>query len=80
MALLHTSQMLNNADRREFMKAGTALLIAALWRVGAASAQEKRMTDANKPNRLPSVLTYDDVRAVSPALKHYTKGPLLDGV
>lgn len=26
------------------------------------------------------MLTYEDVRAVSPALEHYTKGPLLDGV
>ena len=38
------------------------------------------MTDTKKPNALPSVLTYDDVRAVSPALEHYTKGPLLDGL
>jgi 4-carboxymuconolactone decarboxylase len=72
--------MLDYADRREFMKAGTALLIAALWSVDPASAQEKRMTDAKKANGLPSVLTYDDVRAVSPALEHYTKGPLLDGL
>ncbi|MFZ0293268.1 MAG: hypothetical protein WAL52_06655 [Candidatus Sulfotelmatobacter sp.] len=26
-----------------------------------------------------SVLSYDDVRAVSPALEHYTKGSLLGG-
>ncbi len=26
------------------------------------------------------MLTYDDVRAVSPALEQYTKGPLLDGL
>jgi 4-carboxymuconolactone decarboxylase len=26
------------------------------------------------------VLSYDDVRAVSPALEHYTKGPLLDAL
>ena len=38
------------------------------------------MTDTKRPNALPSVLTYDDVRAVSPALEHYTKGPLLDGL
>jgi hypothetical protein len=38
------------------------------------------MTDRKKPNKLPSVLTYDDVRAVSPALKHYTEGELLDGL
>ena len=38
------------------------------------------MTDPKKPNPLPSVLTYDDVRAVSPALEYYTKGPLLDSL
>jgi 4-carboxymuconolactone decarboxylase len=80
MALLHTADMLDYADRREFMKVGTALLIAALWSVGSASAQEKRMTNAKKPNGLPSVLTYDDVRAVSPALEHYTKEALLKGL
>ena len=36
------------------------------------------MTDKKRP--LPSVLSYDDVRSVSPALEQYTKGPLLDGV
>jgi hypothetical protein len=40
------------------MKAGTALLIAALWGLGPASAQEKRMIDTKKLNALPSVLTY----------------------
>ncbi len=38
------------------------------------------MTDTKKAQILPSVLTYDDVRAVSPALEKYTKGPLLDGL
>ncbi len=38
------------------------------------------MTDTKKPNTLPSVLTYDDVRAVSPAPEHYTKAPLLEGL
>ncbi len=38
------------------------------------------MTGTKKPNTLPSVLTYDDVKAVSPALEYYTKGPLLDGL
>jgi 4-carboxymuconolactone decarboxylase len=38
------------------------------------------MTDAKKPNGVPSVLTYDNVRAVSPALEHYTKGALLNGL
>lgn len=72
--------MLEFTDRREFMKAGAAVLTAALWDAGSASAQEKRMTDIEKQKALPSVLTYDDVRAVSPALEHYTKGALLDGL
>ena len=38
------------------------------------------MTGTKKPNTLPSVLTYDDVKAVSPAVEYYTKGPLLDGL
>lgn len=38
------------------------------------------MTETEKSNTQPSVLSYDDVRAVSPALGHYTKGPLLDGL
>lgn len=38
------------------------------------------MTNTKKPSALPSILSYDDVRAVSPALEHYTKGPLLDGL
>src|SRR2546429_9987001 len=55
-------------------------MIAALWGASPAFTQEKRMTDTKKPNTLPSVLSYGDVRAVSPALEHYTKGPLLDGL
>jgi len=47
---------------------------------GPAVTQENKMTDTKKPNTLPSVLTYDDVRAVSPALEYYTKGALLDGL
>jgi hypothetical protein len=31
------------------------------------------MTDTKKPSALPSVLTYDDVRAVSPSLEYYAK-------
>src|SRR5258708_16130223 len=62
------------------MKSTATLMIAALWGADPAFTQEKRMTDTKKSNALPSVLTYDDVRAVSPALEHYTKGPLLDGL
>jgi hypothetical protein len=38
------------------------------------------MTNVSEQNVLPAALTYDDVRAVSPALEHYTKGVLLDGL
>jgi 4-carboxymuconolactone decarboxylase len=38
------------------------------------------MTETRKSHTLPSVMSYYDVRAVSPALEHYTKGPLLDGL
>ncbi len=38
------------------------------------------MTNSKKTNQLPSTLTYEDLRTVSPALEHFTKGPLLDGV
>jgi 4-carboxymuconolactone decarboxylase len=69
-----------NPSRRDVLKSTTALMIAALWGVGPAFTQEKKMTGTKKPNTLPSVLTYDDVRAVSPALVYYTKGPLLDGL
>ena len=38
------------------------------------------MTERMKSSTLPLKLSYDDVRAVSPALEHYTKGPLLEGL
>ena len=68
MSAFQRSDAMDDADRREFLKAGTASLITALWGVEPASAQEKRMTDSKKSNTPPSVLTYEDVRAVSPAL------------
>jgi 4-carboxymuconolactone decarboxylase len=37
------------------------------------------MTDTCEQN-IPAALTYDDVRAVSPALEHYTKSTLLNGL
>jgi 4-carboxymuconolactone decarboxylase len=67
-------------SRRDVMKSTVTLVIAALWGADTAFTQEKRMTDTKKSNALPSVLSYRDVRAVSPALEHYTKGPLLDGL
>jgi 4-carboxymuconolactone decarboxylase len=42
--------------------------------------QENKMAETKKLNPRPSVLSYEDVRAVSPALEHYTKRPLLDGL
>ena len=38
------------------------------------------MVERKKNASIPSALTYDDVRSVSPALEHYTEGPLLDGL
>src|SRR5262249_52695296 len=38
------------------------------------------MTDTKGFETLPSVLTYDDVHAVSPALEQYTRGPLLNSL
>jgi 4-carboxymuconolactone decarboxylase len=38
------------------------------------------MTETRKLNTRPSGLSYEDVRAVSPALERYTRGPLLDGL
>ncbi len=69
-----------NPSRRDLLKTSATLMIAVLWGAGPAVTQENKMTDAKKSNTLPSVLTYDNVRAVSPALEHYTKGALLDGL
>ncbi len=69
-----------NSARRDVLKASATLMIAVLSRAGPAVTQENKMTDIKKPNPVPSVLTSDDVRAVSPALDYYTKGPLLDGL
>jgi len=51
-----------------------------MWRHDHTFSMEMNMTDTTKTNTLPAMLSYDEVRAVSPALEHYTKGPLLDGV
>jgi 4-carboxymuconolactone decarboxylase len=45
-----------------------------------APAKEIVMTQNIKSSVSSSSLNYEDVRAVSPALEHYTKGPLLDGL
>jgi 4-carboxymuconolactone decarboxylase len=69
-----------NPSRRDVLKISATVMIDALWGADPAFSQEKRMTGTKKSNALPPVLTYEDVRAVSPALEHCTKGPLLDGV
>ncbi len=69
-----------NPSRRDVLKTSATLMIAVLWGAGPAVTQENKMTDTKKPNTLSSVLTYDDLRTVSPALEYYTKGPLLDSL
>jgi 4-carboxymuconolactone decarboxylase len=69
-----------NPSRRDVLKTSATLMIAVLSGAGPAVTQENKMTDTKKPNTLSSVLTYDDVRTVSPALEYYTKGPLLDSL
>jgi 4-carboxymuconolactone decarboxylase len=73
-------QRINTPTRRDVLKATMGVMIAAPWGGSPAYAEEERMTTTTKSNALPSVLTYDDVRTVSPALEHYTKGALLDGL
>lgn len=69
-----------NAGRRSLVKGGLTLGITALWRIEPLEAREKNMAENKKDGSQPAVLTYDDVRSVSPALEQYTRGPLLDGV
>ena len=80
MEKLRKVEKTGKPSRRDVMKSTATLVIAALWGADPAFTQEKRVTDTKKSNALPSVLSYRDVRAVSPALEHYTKGPLLDGL
>ncbi len=68
----------SSPDRRDFIRTTITLSIATLWQPGISLAEEKKMKDTK--NSKPAILTYDDVRAVSPALEQYTKGPLLDGL
>jgi 4-carboxymuconolactone decarboxylase len=77
---LGSVQRINTPTRREVLKATMGVMIATLWGGSPAYAQEGRMTTTTKSNALPSVFTYDDVRAVSPALEHYTKDALLGGL
>ncbi|MGA8938852.1 MAG: carboxymuconolactone decarboxylase family protein [Acidobacteriaceae bacterium] len=62
------------------MKTGTALLAALLWEDMPTFAKEKHMSDLKKQSVAVSGLSYETIRAVSPALEHYTKIALLDGL
>src|SRR5438270_6282839 len=66
--------------RRSLIKAGLAASILTLWQAEPSWALEDRMSNDKKHGALPSVLTMNDVHAVSPALAHYTEGPLLNGL
>jgi 4-carboxymuconolactone decarboxylase len=73
-------QRINTPTRRDVLKATMGVMIAKMWGGRPDYAEEERMTTTTKSYALPSVLTYDGVRAVAPALEHYTKGALLDGL
>lgn len=69
-----------DVERRSFLKAGLSLSLMALWEIEPVWAKENNMVGNTKRNNaLPAALTFEDVRSVSPALEHYTKGALLDG-
>jgi hypothetical protein len=56
-----------NAGWRSVVKGGLTLSIMALWQIEPLEAREKNMAENKKIGSLPAVLTYDDVRSVSPA-------------
>lgn len=66
--------------RRFLIKAGLAASILALWQAEPSWAVENRMSNNKKHGVLPSILSMSDVQGVSPALAHYTEGPLLNGL
>ena len=57
----------SSPDRRDFIRTAVTLSIATLWQPGTTLAEEKKMKDTK--NSKPGMLTYDDVRSVSPALE-----------
>jgi 4-carboxymuconolactone decarboxylase len=66
--------------RRSLIKAGLAASILALRQAEPSWALENRMSNNQKHSSLPGILSMSDVNAVSPALAHYTEGPLLNGL
>jgi 4-carboxymuconolactone decarboxylase len=70
----------SDLGRRFLIKSGLAASLLALVQTEPSGALEKRMSDNKKHGALPSILTANDVNAVSPALAHYTEGALLTGL
>ncbi len=70
----------SDRGRRSLMKAGLAASVLALSQAEPIWALENGMSNNRKHAALPSVLSMSDVNAVSPALAHYTEGPLLNGL
>ena len=70
----------NDSGRRFLIKAGLAASILTLWQAEPSWALEDRMSNDKKHGALPTILTMNDVNAVSPALAHYTAEPLLNGL
>ena len=76
----YTTGVSFSAGRRSLLKAGLSLSVVALWQSEPVWSEANKMAESKKTGTLPAVLTYEDERAVSPALEFYTKGSLLDGV
>ena len=64
--------------RRSFIKAGLAASIWALRQAKPIWAWENGMSNNKKRAALPGIVSMSDANAVSPALAHYTEGPLLN--
>src|SRR5579872_3736861 len=69
---------LSDLGRRFLMKSGLAASLLALVQTEPFWALEMQMSDNKKHGALPSIVTANDVNAVSPALAHYTEGALLN--
>ena len=63
-------------DRRRLLQSSTGLMVAALLSGREVFAKELSMSE-NK-HSFKGILSYEDVRSVSPALEEYTKGALLN--
>ncbi|SEC42485.1 carboxymuconolactone decarboxylase family protein [Terriglobus roseus] len=69
-----------DVGRRSLIKTGLAASVVSLWQVEPIWTLENGMSNDKKHVALPGALTISDVQAVSPALAHYTEGPLLNGL